>query len=150
MRSLSFYQFLFLFILPLFSLGQASEEMLFKPSRVASSQVETIEVVSIGQPSFAVSNMADGTVASFRHSLRVTYSLQTLNAKGSFQLIFFGENDQVPYSVNIENGNTFIYMPYLAHDHFKSKLDQALTVRKKAQLKISLLTTGAREAIWIF
>ena len=141
---------LFFIFLPLFSLGQASEELLFKPSRVASSQVETIEVASISQPSFSVSNVADGTAASFHHSLRVTYSLQILNTKGSFQLVFFGENDRVPYSVNIENGNTIIYMPYLAHDYFKNKLDQALTARKKVQLKISLMTTGVREAIWVF
>jgi hypothetical protein len=34
------------------------------------------------------------------------------------------------------------------HDYFKSKVDQALAARKKVQLKISLSTSGLREAVW--
>lgn len=156
----SLYAFLFLSPFIVFSQGNPNEEkqfipesqkgaQVFKHARVLNDQTETIEVTGLSSPTFTVSNLVDGTAESFNHKLRITYTLQTTGGKGSYQLVFFGDDEKVPYAVNAENGVTTIYMPYVVHDHLKSKLDQSLSAKKKVQLKITSLTTGVREAVWI-
>jgi hypothetical protein len=125
-----------------------NEELIFKPSRLASSVNETFELTILGSPTFSVSNLADGTLSSYQHTTRLTYPLQLINGKGEYKLVFYGAGEKVPYSVFTENGITTIYMPFFIHDYFKSKVDQALAARKKVQLKISLSTSGLREAVW--
>ena len=41
------------------------EGMLFKASKLTNPQLEILEVVGLGMPSFTVSNMADGTQDSY-------------------------------------------------------------------------------------
>ncbi|MEY3589928.1 MAG: hypothetical protein RLZZ466_448 [Bacteroidota bacterium] len=126
-----------------------NEELLFKPSRLATTVSETLELVNLGSPSFSVSNLADGTLSSYQHSTRVIYSIQVINGKGEYKLVFYGIGEKIPYSVITENGITTINMPFQLHDYFKSKVDQNLTARKKVQLKINLSTSGLREAVWV-
>lgn len=123
---------------------------VFKYARVLNDQSDVFEVINISAPTFSTSNIVDGTAESFNHKLRVAYNLQLNGSKGSFQLVFFGEDEKVPFAVNTENGLTTIYMPYVVHDNFKSKLDQAISARKKVQVKINLLTSGKREVVWLF
>jgi hypothetical protein len=125
------------------------ERMLFKPARVASQQQEVLEVIGLGLPSFAVSNMADGSMESYSHNLRVTYPLQIGGGRTGFQLIFYGLNDKIPYAVAQEGNITSVYVPYSVHDQLKGKIEQTLAARKKVQLKINLLPSGLREAIWV-
>ena len=129
--------------------ARQNEELLFKPSRLATPVSEMLELVNLGSPSFSVSNLADGTLSSYQHSTRITYSIQVINGKGEYKLVFYGASEKIPYSVFTENGVTTIYMPFSMHDYFKSKVDQALTARKKVQLKLNLSTSGLREAVWV-
>jgi hypothetical protein len=122
---------------------------VFKMGRLLESQSETLDITGTGAPIFTVSNTADGTAESFNHHFRITYNLQVLNGKGNYQLHFYGAGEKIPYAVNNENGVTAIYMPLAAHDYFRVKVEQALNLKKKVQLKINLLTSGFREAVWI-
>ena len=122
---------------------------VFKHARLLESQVETVEITGLGSPNFATSNMVDGTMESYNHKVRVTYTLQVTGGKGVYQLVFYMPNEKMPYSVNTENGITTIYMPLQLHDYFKSKVDQNLTARKKVQLRLNLSTSGLREAVWV-
>lgn len=122
---------------------------VFKTGRLLESQTETVEVTAISAPSFTVANTADGTAESFNHRFRISYTLQLLNGKGTYQLHFYNAGEKIPYAVNTENGVTNIYMPLAAHEYFRTKVEQALSLRKKVQLKINLLTSGVREAVWV-
>ena len=125
------------------------EGMLFKASKLTSPQLEILEVVGLGMPSFTVSNMADGTQDSYSHSLRVTYSLQINGGRAGFQVVFYGLNDKIPYAVAQEGNLTSVFMPYQVHEHLKGRIEQALAARRKVQLKINLLPSGLREATWV-
>ncbi|MFM1857136.1 MAG: hypothetical protein RLZ05_196 [Bacteroidota bacterium] len=122
---------------------------VFKHARLLEPQSETVEISGLGSPLFAASNLVDGTVESYNHKVRVTYSLQVTGGKGSYQLVFYMPNEKMPYSVNTENGVTTVYMPFQLHDYFKSKVEQNITARKKVQLKLNLSTSGLREAVWV-
>ena len=125
------------------------DEMLFKAARVSSPQQEVLDVVGLGLPIFSVSNIADGTSASFLHNLRIAYPLQIGGGRNGFQLIFYGINDKIPYAVAQEGDLTSVYLPYQVHEHLKGRIEQALAARRKVQLKINLLPSGLREATWL-
>ena len=96
-----------------------------------------------------ISNIADGTEMSYYHQLRIAYPLSATNGKNNFQLVFYGENDKIPYAVNTDGTATIIYLPITIHEYFKAKLDQAFAARKKVQLKLNVLASGLREAVWV-
>lgn len=128
--------------------GQKGAQV-FKHARVLNDQTEILEVISMSAPTITASNLVDGTAASYNHKLRIAYTIQLAGGKGGYQLVFYGEDEKISYAVNAEGGATIIYMPLVIHEYFKSKMDQALTARKKVQLKINVLTSGLREAIWV-
>ncbi|MBU6176234.1 MAG: hypothetical protein KGO80_00525 [Bacteroidetes bacterium] len=125
------------------------ERLLFKAAKVTSPQQEVLDVIGLGLPIFAVSNVADGSLESYSHILRVTYPLQIGGGRTGFQLIFYGLNDKIPYAVAQEGNITSVYVPYSVHDQLKGKIEQTLAARRKVQLKINLLPSGLREAIWV-
>lgn len=125
------------------------ESRLFKAAKVTSPQQELLDVTGLGLPSFIVSNIADGSLESYSHTLRVIYPLQMGGGRTGFQLVFYGQSDKVPYAVAQEGNITSIYVPYSVHDHLKGKIEQTLSGRRKVQVKINLLPSGLREATWI-
>jgi hypothetical protein len=125
------------------------ESRLFKAAKVTSPQQEVLDVTGLGLPSFKVSNIADGSLESYSHALRVIYQLQMGGGRTGFQLVFYGQSDKVPYAVAKEGNTTSIYVPYSAHDHLKGKIEQTLSGRRKVQVKINLLPSGLREATWM-
>lgn len=156
---------LLILALPIFSLAQIVEldngkglsapaakgdNLAFKPVRPMQSKEESWEIIGLGAPVIAVSNMADGTTKSFQHSFRVSYPLQVAGGKSNYRLIFYGEDEEIPYAVHADVSGTNIYFPYAAHDHIKNKIEQWLLARKKVQLKLTQKVEGNREAILNF
>ncbi len=123
------------------------ENMIFKPARNIPDNVEMIEVVAMGTPSFRVSNTADGTYSSYDHSIRVTYPLVLSGGKTGYLLCFYGSSEKIPYAVETKNGITTIYFPFNMHDLIKGRMDQMLTTKKKIVIKLTQLTDGYREAL---
>ena len=153
-----------LFLLPNLSWGQAQETyadeqrmqqlrrketMLFKPVSPAEPTQDILEIVGFGLPSFSISNIADGTEESYAHHLRVSYPLQVAGGRTGYQVVFYGAGEKIPYSVVKEDASTLIYFPYQIHDQLKSRVEQALSARKKVQLKITIKPSGLREATWL-
>lgn len=124
--------------------------MAFKPIIIESSQTEQIEITGWGAPSYTVSNVASGLTSSYEHSYRVAYPLTVTGNKAGYSLVFYGPHDKIPYSVEVENGKTTLYIPFSLHDNFKAKFEQALTLRKKVTVALKLEVNGYREASWKF
>jgi hypothetical protein len=123
------------------------ENMIFKPTIVEADNVELIEVVALGTPSFKVSNTADGTYESYSHALRINYPLVLTSGKTGFMLCFYGPSEKIAYSVETKEGVTTIYFPVSAHDVVKTRIDQTLATKKKIAIKLSQLADGYREAL---
>jgi hypothetical protein len=123
------------------------ENMIFKPVRSGVDNVELIEVIALGTPSFKVSNMADGTYSSYDHSIRITYPLVLAGGKTGYLLCFYGSAEKIPYSVETKGGITTIYFPFATHEMVKARIDQMLTTKKKITIKLSQLADGYREAL---
>ena len=124
--------------------------MAFKPNVIESSQTDQLEVTGWGAPSYTISNVATGLASSYDHSYRVAYPLTVASNKSGYSLVFYGPNDKIPYSVEVENGKTTFYIPFSLHDNFKAKFDQAVTLRKKVTVVLKMEVNGYREASWKF
>jgi hypothetical protein len=124
--------------------------MAFKPIPLESAQSEQLDVTGWGAPSYIISNVASGLASSYEHSYRVSYPLTVAGNKSGYSLVFYGPHDKIPYSVEVENGKTTFYVPFSLHDNFKSKFEQAITLRKKVTVNLKLETNGYREASWKF
>lgn len=124
--------------------------MAFKPIPVESAVSEQLEITGWGTPSYIVSNTANGLASSYEHSYRVSYPLTVVGNKSGYSLVFYGPHDKIPYSVEKENGKTTLYIPYLMHDNFKLKFEQAMTLRKKVTVNLKMEVNGYREASWKF
>ncbi|MFM8592176.1 MAG: hypothetical protein ACKOA3_04670 [Sphingomonadales bacterium] len=121
--------------------------MVFKPVRPAEDNVEMIEVVGLGTPSFKVSNTADGTYSSYEHALRVAYPLVVSGGKSGYMLCFYGPTERMPYSVETKAGVTTLYFPVSTHDVIKARIEQIIALKKKIVFKITQLADGYREAL---
>jgi hypothetical protein len=124
--------------------------MAFKPLPLESAQSEQLDVTGWGAPSYVISNTASGLASSYEHSYRVSYPLTVAGNKSGYSLVFYGPNDKIPYSVEVENGKTTFYIPFSLHDNFKTKFEQAITLRKKVMVNLKLEVSGYREASWKF
>lgn len=124
--------------------------MAFKPIPVESAVSEQLDITGWGAPSYIISNTASGLPSSYEHSYRVSYPLMVAGNKTGYSLVFFGPYDKVPYSVEIANGKTTFYIPFSLHDNFKSKFEQAISLRKKVTVNLKMEVNGYREASWKF
>lgn len=131
--------------------GPASQRMQFKVRNPAEDKTELFDVTGVGGAVFTSSNTADGTVNSFKHSLRINLPLTVSNSKGSnFQLVFYSETENIPFAATVENGTFSVYYPLSMYESIKQKLDQYLPARKKIQLKVIQKTNGYREGTLTF
>jgi hypothetical protein len=121
--------------------------MVFKPVRSGVDNVETIEVIGLGTPSFKASNMADGTYSSYEHSLRVGYPLVLSGGKSGYALCFYGATEKIPYAVETQGGITTFYFPFATHDLIKGRIEQTIATKKKIVVKLTQQADGYREAI---
>jgi hypothetical protein len=116
----------------------------------AEEKSEQFDVIGFGAISISVSNTADGTPSSYIHNSRVTLPLVLAGAKANYQVVFYNNSDLVPYSVEKEGLVNSVFVPISLYDIVKTKLEQAVTAKKKVQLKVSSKKDGFREAVLQF
>jgi len=128
-----------------------SLKRLFKIQNVTEDKTEIIDIINTSNASFSASNMADGSAASYKHSLKITLSLSTpATVKGSYQLVFYTINENIPYAAATEGGVVTVFYPMSMYDGIKQKLDQSFAAKKKVQLKVIQKTNGYREGTLMF
>jgi len=125
-------------------------KVVFKPQNPTEDKTETLEVTGLGTSMFSVSNVSDGTAKSYKHALRISLGLLTSSKSGHYQLVFYSEGEDIPYSVSTMEGKTSIYYPSDLYNDIKQKLEQSFSAKKKVQLKIIQQTNGYKEGILIF
>ena len=128
-----------------------SLKRLFKIQNVTEDKTEIIDIINTSNASFSASNMADGSAASYKHSLKITLALSTpASVKGSYQLVFYTINKNIPYAAATEGGVVTVFYPISMYDGIKQKLDQSFAAKKKVQLKVIQKTNGYREGTLMF
>ena len=109
---------------------------------VTEDKTSLVDITGIGVSTFLTSSQSDNS----KQSLRITVSLLTSGAsKENFQLIFYSENDRLPFVVASNAGSTYVFYPISLYDAIKSKIEQSLSAKKKIQLKVTLTKEGYRE-----
>jgi len=123
----------------------------FKAQQTTEDRTEAWDVSALGQTTYTASNVMDGSINSFHHSLRIVVGLTTPAYKnGSYQLVFYGSDEKIQQAAAVENGVVSIYYPLAAYEALRNRLEQALTLRKKVQVKITQKTNGYREGVLVF
>jgi hypothetical protein len=122
----------------------------FKAQNPAQDKTDVITVTAINGAVFSTSNTADGTSGSYKHNLRITLSLQTNVKTSGYQLVFYSNNEDMPYAAATDNNVVTVYFPISVYESVKEKLDQALAARKSVQLKVTQKTNGYREGTLVF
>jgi hypothetical protein len=127
------------------------QKRAFKAAQPTEDKVELIDVVGLGQTTYTASNVMDGSVKSFEHSMRILVALNMGgNKPGACQLVFYSAAEKIQQAASAENGTISIYYPLSVYESLRSRLEQALIARKKVQVKVTLKTTGFREGVLIF
>lgn len=127
------------------------QKRAFKAAQPSQDQSETWDVTGLGQTTYSASNVMDGSVNSFQHTLRIVVGLTTPAYKtGSYQLVFYGADEKIQQAASVENGVVSLYYPVAAYEALRSRLEQALAVRKKVQVKMTQKTNGFREGVLLF
>ncbi|MFN4893210.1 MAG: hypothetical protein ACK5G0_05540 [Bacteroidota bacterium] len=127
------------------------QKRVFKAAQPTEDKVELIDVVGLGQTTYTASNVMDGSVKSFEHSMRILVALNMGgNKPGACQLVFYSAAEKIQQAASAENGTVSIYYPISVYESLRSRLEQALIARKKVQVKVTLKTTGFREGVLIF
>ena len=127
------------------------QKRAFKAAQPNEDKSETWEVTGLGQTTYTASNVMDGSVSSFQHSLRIVVGLVTPAYKnGSYQLVFYGADEKIQQAASVENGLVSLYYPVAAYESMRSRLEQALAARKKVQVKTTQKTNGYREGVLVF
>ena len=104
----------------------------FKPQNPTADKSETISVTGTRAASFSTSNTADGSANSYKHSLRVTVPLNTNSKTNDFQLVFYSENENIPYAV-LQNGSTIsIFFPMSVYESITEQLKDMWSYRSEA------------------
>ena len=134
------------------SLSEANfQKRIFKTRQPEKDLTESWEVAALGQTSYTASNVMDGSVNSFQHSIRIVVGLSTPAYKtGSYQLVFYGADEKIQQAASLENGVVSIYYPLATYEALRSRLEQALVARKKVQVKMAQKTNGYREGVLVF
>ncbi|MGQ0738505.1 MAG: hypothetical protein ACT4OJ_05545 [Bacteroidota bacterium] len=124
--------------------------VVFAPQHPAEDKTEVVEVTGLGKAAFIVSNVADGTPESYRHSQQIIIPLQTAEKSKNYQLVFYGENDKIPYAVALKDGAVNIYYPNSLYSDIKQKLDETFLKGAKVRLKVVQKTSGFSEGVLQF
>ncbi len=125
-------------------------KMSGKTTKPTENKDDTIALSGMGGLTFVVSNIADGTYNTYKHSQRILLPLVTSVNGPKFQLVFYGENDNIPYAVALDGDVVDIYYPMVMFADIKQKLEQSLAQKKKIQLRIVQRKDGFREGAIIF
>jgi len=129
----------------------AMQKRAFKAAQPTEDKSESWEVTALGQTTYTASNVMDGSATSFQHTIRIVIGLTTPAYKhGSCQLVFYGADEKIQQAAAVENGVLSIYYPLATFEGVRSRLEQALAVRKKVLVKMTQKTNGYREGVLVF
>lgn len=132
------------------SSGNNNGPMVVKVLKPINTTSDTVQITALGAPSFIVSNTADGSYNTYKHSQKIVIPVSTTSKSTKYQFVFYGQNDNIVYSVATESGLTTVFFPTFMYDDIREKLEQALNQRKKAELRIIQKKDGFREASLVF
>jgi hypothetical protein len=119
-------------------------------SVVKQDKMDILDITGVSSSTFSTSNIFDGTINSYKHSLKITMSLLTSGSpKEAYQLVFYSADDQMPFVANSDAGITYVYYPISLYEAIKQKLDQSFAAKRKVQLKVTQRTDGFREGVLI-
>lgn len=125
-------------------------DKVFVPVNPSQDKTDLFEITGIGNVVYTTSNVADATVSSYKHSLKITIELFTSkNKTGNYQLIFSSPEEKIPYSASFLNDVLSIYYPLSVYESIREKLEQALAAKKKIQIKVIQKVNGYREGTLI-
>jgi len=127
-------------------------ERVFKIYNAPTKDVtEQFEISGIGTTTFQASNIADGTINSYKHNMQIKMTLIPVKTgNNNFQLIFYQEYEHIQQAATYADGVLNIYYPIAMYEGIKQKLDQYLAAKKKVFVKVVQLTNGYREGTLIF
>jgi hypothetical protein len=115
-------------------------------SNPKQDETHQFEISGAGTTVFSTSNVADGTVNTYKHNQQITVSLVPADkSKGEFQVIFYSDPKEVPQTANYTDKKVAVYYPIQLYESIKEKLDQAFSARKKVYVKVVQKTNGFRE-----
>ena len=127
------------------------QKRAFKAAQPSADKFDSWDVTALGQTTYSATNVMDGSVNSFQHTLRVVVGLTTPAFKtGTCQLVFYGTDEKIQQAAALENGVVSIYFPLAVYESMRSRIEQALTARKKVQVKMTQKTNGFREGVLVF
>ena len=132
--------------------GTANTKEQYYALHPKEDKSDIIDITGLGNISFGVYNQTGGTAGSmgYTHSENIVLSLIT-NVKGSnYQLVFYSDKENLAKIVNQEGDLTSVYFPMSMYNDIKQKLDQAISQKKKAQLKLVQKTIGYIGASLLF
>ena len=123
----------------------------FEPINPANDKTDQVEITGLGAATFTTSNIADGSLNSYKHSQKISISLNPLVGKtGSYQLIFYPESDHIQYAASSDNGVVSIYYPLNLFTVIKGTLEQSFAAKKKVTVKVIQKADGYREGTLVF
>lgn len=132
-------------------LDASLQKRAFKAYQPEANRSDAYDVTALGQTVYTASNTSDGSVASFKHSMRIELALVTPGYKGgTCQLVFYGPEDKVQQAASIDKGVVSIYYPIAVYESLRTRLEQAIVARKKVQIKVTQKTDGFREGLLVF
>ncbi len=124
---------------------------IFKPRNPSSDKTDQFDMTGMGAAVFTASNVADGTIESYKHAQKISITLIPANNKaGSFQLLFYPESEHIPYAATNENGEVSIYYPLNLFNAIRGLLEESFTAKKKVTVKVIQKTNGYREGTLVF
>jgi len=127
------------------------QKRAFKAAQPTEDKSEIWEVTALGQTTYTASNVMDGSVSSFQHTLRIVVGLTTpANKNSTYQLVFYGADEKIQQAAGLDNGVVSVYYPLATYEALRSRLEQALLARKKVQVKMTQKTNGYREGVLVF
>lgn len=130
--------------------GKSQGDLVLKVRNPPVSASDTLTITGIGAVSFIVSNTSDGTANTYRQSQKIVLPLVSSSKNNKYQLVFYGQYDNVAYAVAKEEEKTTIYYPAYMFGEIKQKLEQSLSQKKKVELRVTIKKDGFREGILVF
>lgn len=127
------------------------QQMALKNRNAQDDKVIVVEVTGIGGGSFSTMNYPDGSSRNNNLSLKTTLKLTvSANNAGSYQLVFYSENEKPVHVAEQSGTETSIFYPISLYDVIRQKIEQATMQKKKCQIKLTTSNDGYREAVLIY
>lgn len=130
------------------NIEKTKQQYALKSRNVKDDKVSIVDITGISGGSFSTMNYPDGSSRNNNISLKTVVKLTAANANsGSYQLVFYSENDRPLHVVDQAGTETSIFYPISLYEPMRQKLEQVLVQKKKFQIKITTNADGYKEAL---